>query len=50
MKSGVHLAKRRTETVERNTSKTSDRLGDLIYDGMTDKSYDIKIKGKVKKF
>ena len=44
MEFGINLNKRRTETVERNVNKTSDRVGYLIDDGITERVYKSSIK------
>jgi len=44
MKFGIHLKKCRTETVERNVNTTSDRVGDLIDNGVTERTYKSTIK------
>lgn len=44
MKFGINLKKRRLETVEKNPNKTSDKVGDLIDDGITERVYKNMIK------
>ena len=44
MKFGINISKRRTETIEKNPSKTSDKVGDLIDNGVTERVYKNIIK------
>ena len=44
MEFGINLMKHRTETVQKNVNKTSDRVGDLIDDGLTERVYKDSIK------
>ncbi len=37
------------KTIEKNVNKTSNRLGNAIYDGEINKDYEVTVKGSVKK-
>lgn len=47
-KPGVHLEKRRTETVQRDVNKTSDNLGDAIYSKSAKRLQENLRKGEIK--
>ena len=44
MKIGIDLKKRRTETVDRKVGRTSDRVGDLIDNSVTERVFKSTIK------